>query len=115
MKTKRIISLQCRYAYCYSIEGKNLSRAFLALIHAHLFTSYVRSNSVYREMTENTSTSHSLIVWTQEANWPYRGQTHKVVLAVWWRGMPKCMCVCVWTGAAVGGTSFYSSAAEEFP
>lgn len=64
-------------------------------------------------MTESCSTSHSLIVWTQEANRPYRGQTHKVVLVVWWRGMRKCMCV--WTGVAVGGTSSYSSAVEEFP
>lgn len=42
-------------------------------------------------MTASCSTSHSLIVWTQEVNWPYRGQTHKVVLAVWCRAM--CMCV----------------------
>lgn len=91
-RRKRIISFQCKYAYCYSIEGTNLSRAFLALIHAHLpFTFYVRSNSVYFEMTENTSTSHSLIVWTQEANWPYRGQTHKVVLA----GV-VCLSACVY-------------------
>lgn len=46
-------------------------------------------------MTESYGTSHSLIVWTQEANWSYRGQTHKAVLAVGWRGMRKCMCVCV--------------------
>lgn len=64
-------------------------------------------------MTESYSTSHSLIVWTQEANWPYRGQTHKAVLAVGWRGMRKCMCV--EGGVAVGGTSSHSSAVEEFP
>lgn len=72
-------------------------------------------------MTESYGTSHSLIVWTQEANWSYRGQTHKAVLAVGWRGMRKCMCVCVQGmcvevgGEVVGGTSSYSSAVEEFP
>lgn len=70
---------------------------------------------VYLDMTESCSTSHSLVVWTQETNWPYRGQTHKIVLDVWWRGMPKFVCVCVWMGVAVGGTSSYSSAFEEFP
>lgn len=50
--------------------------------------------SVYLQKAECCSTSHSLIVWTQEANWPYRGQTHKAILAVGWRGMHKCMCAC---------------------
>ena len=73
------------------------------------------------KMTESYGTSHSLIVWTQEVNWSYRGQTHKAVLAVGWRGMRKCMCVCTGYvcggggGEAVGGTSSYSSAVEEFP
>lgn len=65
--------------------------AILLLIH----TSPSLHTLVYLDMTESCSTSHSLVVWTQETNGPYRGQTHKIVLAVWWRGMRKCMCVCV--------------------
>lgn len=73
--------------------------AFLPLIHT-CFTcaTYISHYSVYLQMTESYSTSHSFIVWTQEANWPYRGQTHKAVLAVGWRGMRKCMCVYVCGG-----------------
>lgn len=64
---------------------------------------YMSHRSVYLQMTESCSTSHSLIVWTQEAKRPYRGQTHKAVLAVGWRGMRKCMCVCVERGEEEGG------------
>jgi len=51
---------------------------------------------------KNCSTSHNLILWSQEANWPYRGQTHKAVLAVGWRGMHKSMCACVYM-CVIGG------------
>lgn len=49
-------------------------------------------------MTESYCTSRCLIVWTQEVNGPYQGQTHKAILAVGWRGVHTCVCVyvCGW-------------------
>lgn len=70
--------------------------AFDTLIHACL------TCATYVCRRQNYSTSHNLRAWTQEANWPYRGQTHKAVLAVGWWGMHKCMRACVWMCAMVG-------------
>lgn len=106
-----IWSTEIGFAFCVCLTFSLNILPLLFLIHTRLTrASSISHCSVYLQKTESCSTSHSLVVWTQEANWPYRGQTHKAVLAVGWRGMHKCMCswasVCMCVDGGGGGRHF---------
>lgn len=75
------LSLQCKYDHFYCITGSKVAFT-IRFIQFSPGPPSARLCSVYLEVAVGRRTSHGCVVWTQEANWSYRRQTRKAVLAV---------------------------------